>query len=83
MTQDKALTSWTAEKGLDLAGRVEASAPDGGVIEAIACGRYTPGPRQRRCLAAASGVVPEQVARGRRAPVEDLYGHGPQFGLSE
>ena len=82
MTQVKTLAEWMAEKGIDLAGLVEASALDGRVVEAIACGRYTPGPQQRLCLSAALGVDPEQVAWGHLAQVENLYGHGPQFGRS-
>jgi hypothetical protein len=82
MTQVKTLAELMAEKGIDLAGLVEASALDGRVVEAIACGRYTPSPQQRRCLSATLGVDPEQVAWGHLAQVENLYGHGPQFGRS-
>ena len=45
-------------------------------------GRYTPSPEQRRRLAAALGVDPEQVAWGHSAQVSHVYGHGPQFGRS-
>ena len=82
MSQVRTLAEWMAEKGIDLAGLVEASALDGRVVEAIACGRYTPSPQQRQRLAGALGVDPEQVAWGHQAQVEPLYGHGPQFGRS-
>jgi hypothetical protein len=59
MTQVKTLAEWMAGKGIDLAGLVEASAPDGRVVEAIACCRYTPSAQQRQCLSAALGVDPE------------------------
>ena len=82
MGQEKTLAEWVAKRGIGLAGLIEASRLDGRVVEAIACGRYTPSPEQRQRLSAALGVVPEQVAWGHQAQVEHLYGHGPQFGRS-
>jgi hypothetical protein len=82
MTDVKTVAEWMAERGLGLAQLVEASALDDRVVEAIACGRYTPSPEQRRRLAVALAVSPEQIAWGHRAPVEHVYGHGPQFGRS-
>ena len=52
------------------------------VVDAIARGRYTPSPEQRKRLAAALGLVPEQIAWGHHEQVEHMYGHGPQFGRS-
>jgi hypothetical protein len=52
------------------------------VVEAIAAGRYTPSPEQRRALAAGLGVGPDEIAWGHRATVEHIHGHGPQFGRS-
>ena len=51
-------------------------------LQAIVQGRYTPSPDQRRRLADALGVAPEQVAWGHTAEVQHVYGHGPQFGRS-
>ena len=82
MTQVKTLAEWMTERGLGLAELVEASALGERVVEAMAQGRYTPGPQQRQWLAAALGVGPEQVLWGHRAQVEHMYGHGPQFGRS-
>jgi len=82
MTQVKTIAEWMAERHMGLAELVEASALDDHVVEAIAHGRYTPSPEQRRRLAAALGVSPEQVAWGHLAQVEHMYGHGPQFGRS-
>jgi hypothetical protein len=82
MAQAKALAQWVAERGIGPAALAEASGPEGRVVEAIACGRYTPSPQRSRCLSAALGVAPVQVAWGHRTPVEHLYGHGPQFGRS-
>jgi hypothetical protein len=82
MAQSKTVAEWMAERDIGLAGLVEASALDECVVEAIACGRYTPSPEQRRRLADALGVAPEQIAWGHVAQVEHVYGHGPQFGRS-
>ena len=82
MAPMKTLAQWMAERGTGLAALAEASGLDGRVVEAVAAGRYTPGPDQRHRLAAALGVAPGQVAWGHRTPVERLYGHGPQFGRS-
>jgi hypothetical protein len=78
----KTPTQWMAERGIGLAALVEASGLGGRVVAAIASGRYTPSPQQRRRLSVALGVAPEQVAWGHRTPVDHLYGHGPQFGRS-
>jgi len=82
MTQIKTLADWMAQRGIGLAELVDASGLEGRVVEAVACGRYTPSPQQRQRLAAALGIGPEQVAWGHLAPVEHVYGHGPQFGRS-
>ncbi len=82
MARAKAVAEWMAERGLTLAGLVEASGLDRRVVEAIAAGRYTPSPEQRQRLAAALGVGPDEVAWGHVAQVTHVYGHGPQFGRS-
>jgi ribosome-binding protein aMBF1 (putative translation factor) len=82
MDRVKSVAEWMGERGMALADLVSASALDKRVVEAIARGRYTPSPEQRRRLAAALGVEPEQVAWGHLAQVEHIYGHGPQFGRS-
>jgi hypothetical protein len=82
VAQVKTIAEWMTERGVGLAELVEASALDKRVVEAISQGRYTPSPEQRRCLAAALGVSPEQVLWGHLTQVEHVYGHGPQFGRS-
>ena len=82
MAQVNTLAGWMAERGIGLAELVETSGLDGRVVEAVACGRYTPSPQQRQRLSAALGVDPEQIAWGHLAQVEHMYGHGPQFGRS-
>jgi ribosome-binding protein aMBF1 (putative translation factor) len=78
----KPLGDWMAERGIGLAELVAASGLDARVVEAVAANRYTPSPQQRHRLAAALGILPEQVAWGHQAAVEHVYGHGPQFGRS-
>lgn len=82
MAQVKTLAEWMAERGVELAQLVERSGLDDRVAAAIAGGRYTPSPEQRRRLADALGVSPQQVAWGHAAQVQHVYGHGPQFGRS-
>jgi ribosome-binding protein aMBF1 (putative translation factor) len=76
------LAEWMAERGVDLSDLVERSRLDGKIVEAIASNRYTPSPQQRERLAAVLGVDREQIVWGHAAPVEHVYGHGPQFGRS-
>jgi ribosome-binding protein aMBF1 (putative translation factor) len=82
MSQVKSVAEWMAERGLGLAELVETASLDDRVVKAIVEGRYTPSPEQRRRLADALGVTPEQIAWGHRAQVSHVYGHGPQFGRS-
>ena len=82
MAQVNTLAGWMTERGIDLAELIEASGLDERVVQAVACGRYTPSPQQRQRLSAVLGVVPEQIAWGHLAQVEHMYGHGPQFGRS-
>jgi hypothetical protein len=80
--QVKSVTEWMAERGIALAELIESSRLDDRVVKAIVECRYTPSPDQRRRLAAALAVEPEQVAWGHQAQITHVYGHGPQFGRS-
>jgi len=82
MAEIKSVAQWMEQRGISLADVVAASQLEPRVVEAIAQGRYTPSPDQRRCLAAALNVAQEHIAWGHVAPVEHMYGHGPQFGRS-
>ena len=82
MARVKTLAEWMAERGLDLARLIEASGLDTRVVKAVAAGRYTPSPDERRRLADTLGVGPDEIAWGHVAQVEHVYGHGPQFGRS-
>jgi hypothetical protein len=82
MERVKTVTEWMAERGIALAELIEASGLDDRVVQAIVQSRYTPSPEQRRRLAAALQIEPEQIAWGHQAPISHVYGHGPQFGRS-
>ena len=82
MSDVKPIADWMAERGIDVARLVEATSFERRVIEAIAAGRYTPSPEQRKRLAAALGIDLSQITWGHASPVEHMYGHGPQFGRS-
>ena len=82
MERTQSIAAWMQERGTDLAALLAATGLERRVVEAIVAGRYTPSPEQRRRLAAALGVTPEQVAWGHVNPVAHVYGHGPQFGRS-
>jgi len=82
MDKIQSLSEWMADRGLGMEQILEAAGLDRKVLAAIINGRYTPSPQQRQRLAAALGIQPEQVSWGHTAPVEHIYGHGPQFGRS-
>lgn len=82
MADVKMLAGWMAERGIGLAELVQASQLEHRVVEAIASGRYTPSPDQRKRLADALGIDPHLVAWGHTIQAESMYGHGPQFGRS-
>jgi transcriptional regulator with XRE-family HTH domain len=80
MTQP--LSRWLAARSITLADLIERSGLDQRVVEAIAAGRYTPSPEQRRRLAEVLGVTVDEIAWGHTTEVTHVYGHGPQFGRS-
>jgi ribosome-binding protein aMBF1 (putative translation factor) len=82
MEHPRPLSEWLAERGMTLEQLIESSKLDDRVVKAIAQGRYTPSPEQRRRLAAVLGVEPDQIAWGHYTQVSHVYGHGPQFGRS-
>jgi len=82
MVEIKTAIQWMAARGLSVPELVASSKLPTRVVEAILQGRYTPSPQQRESIAKALGVSIEQIAWGHVAPVEAMYGHGPQFGRS-
>ena len=80
MLERRSVAEWMNGAGMALTQLVEASALDRRIVEAIVQGRYTPSPRQRERIAKALRVEPEQIVWGHTVEVQNLYGHGPQFG---
>ena len=73
---------WLMGAGLTIEELTQRSGLEARVVEAIAAGRYTPSPVQRRQIAGVLGLSPEVIAWGHASSVESRYGHGPQFGRS-
>ena len=82
MAKIRSLAEWMTDRDIDMEQLLTAAGLDRKVLAAIVNGRYTPSPQQRQRLAAALGIEPEHVSWGHTAPVEHIYGHGPQFGRS-
>jgi len=82
MNKIRSLAEWMTDQDIGMEELLEAARLDRKVLAAIVNGRYTPSPQQRQRVAAALGIDPEQVSWGHTAPVEHIYGHGPQFGRS-
>jgi ribosome-binding protein aMBF1 (putative translation factor) len=82
MAHAKTVSEWLATNGWTAAELVATSGLDRRVVEAIAAGRYTPSPEQRRALAASLRVDVDEIAWGHAAGVQHIQGHGPQFGRS-
>ncbi len=82
MIEIKSAVQWMMERNWSVNEVVAASQLPAHVVEAILQSRYTPSPQQRESIAKALGVAVEQIAWGHVAPVEAMYGHGPQFGRS-
>ncbi len=78
----KTVVQWMTERSLLLPDLIKASGLEDRVVKAIVESRYTPSPEQRRRLACALGIAPEQIAWGHQAQISHVYGHGPQFGRS-
>jgi hypothetical protein len=82
MAHIQTLSAWMSERGITVATLVEMTGLERRVVEAIAQGRYTPSPEQRRSLSEALAVTPDEVMWGHTTSVDHMYGHGPQFGRS-
>lgn len=61
---------------------LEATGLDKKILRAITENQYVPSPQQRKRIAAALKVEPEEIAWSHSIGVENIHGHGPQFGRS-
>jgi len=68
------------ETGVTVAQLVAATGLDTKLVKAIVSGNYTPGPVERQKLAAALGVLRDEISWGHAVAVEHLRGNGPQCG---
>jgi hypothetical protein len=68
------------ERGLDPKSLAERSGLDERRVKAILEGRWTPSPTERDRIAAVFGLTRDDIAWGHVTPVQNLQGHGPQFG---
>jgi transcriptional regulator with XRE-family HTH domain len=78
----KSVEELCAEHGIDARQLAERAGLDERRALAIVSGRWTPSPAERDKVAGAFGLTRDQIAWGHRAPVDPMYGHGPQFGRS-
>jgi ribosome-binding protein aMBF1 (putative translation factor) len=78
----KPLTRYLEEAGMSIGQLVTATRLDAKLVKAIVSGNYTPSPSQRQRLAAALGVLTEDISWGHVVPVQHLRGNGPQCGRS-
>jgi cyanate lyase len=46
-------------------------------VTAIALGRWTPSPAERKKIADVFGLPIEEVSWGHKTPIQHIYGHGP------
>lgn len=66
-----------SEKGVSLLELADRSGLDLPKVRAIFLGRWTPSPAERKCIAAALEVEPDDIAWGHNTPIQHIYGHGP------
>ena len=82
MAESKTVAEWMLVRNVDVHILAESAGLDPKVAQAITERRYTASPKQRERLARALGVAPESVQWANNGQVENMYGHGPQFGRS-
>jgi transcriptional regulator with XRE-family HTH domain len=76
----KTVQQLCVEQGIDPKQLADRTGLEQRRLRAIVEGRWTPSPVERDRLAAVFGLTRDQISWGHTAPVEHLYGHGPQFG---
>lgn len=65
------------QQQIDVAALAERTGLDEGRVLAIALGRWTPSPAERRRIAAVFNCTIDQISWGHATPIQHLYGHGP------
>ena len=65
------------ETGLTVEDIAERAALPVDRVGAIAVGRWTPSPDERRKVCSVFGVEPQDVTWGHATPIQHIWGHGP------
>jgi cyanate lyase len=78
----KPIAQYIEEKAIGVDQLVEATGLDAKLVRAIVTGNYTPSPAQRKSIATALGVSPDEISWDHSVPVQHLRGNGPQSGRS-
>ena len=73
----KSVEELCREQEVSLDELVETSGLDESRVQAIVEGRWTPSPVERKRIADALSVQPEDITWGHKTPIQHLWGHGP------
>jgi transcriptional regulator with XRE-family HTH domain len=73
----KTVADLCRESNISIAELAQRTGLDDGRVTAIALGRWTPSPSERKSIASTFGVTVEEIAWGHQTPIQHLYGHGP------
>jgi len=73
----KTVAQLCEQHGIDARQLAEKSNLEEGRVAAIVLGRWTPSPAERKAVATAFGLTPDQIVWGHTTPVQHIYGAGP------
>jgi hypothetical protein len=73
----KSVADLCRESNVSVPELAQRSGLDENRVTAIALGRWTPSPMERKSIATALGVAVDDIAWGHQTPIQHLYGHGP------
>jgi len=78
----KPIAHYMEESGITVEKLVAVTGLEKKLIKSIVTGNFTPSPFQRERLAAALGVLKDDISWDHSVPVQHLRGNGPQCGRS-
>lgn len=73
----KTVSDLCRESNISIPDLAQRTGLDSGRVTAIALGRWTPNPKERKSIADVFGVTVDEIAWGHQTPIQHLYGHGP------
>lgn len=76
----KTVAQLCEEQSLNRANLAERAGLDERRVRAILEGRWTPSPVERDRIASVFGLTRDDIVWGHTTSVQNLQGHGPQFG---